>query len=484
MNTLIVVNNPDNWPLHIPGVQVVGARAYLTDRRFSDLKGTKVFNLCRYYTYQRLGYYVSLLAEARGHRPLPDINTITNLRNLSMPRGESQELDEEIQRVLKPLKSDEFTVSIYFGRNMAARYKRLALMLFNLFPAPFLRAEFVREAKWWSLTHIGTIPYSEVPESHKEFVQTSAAEYLTRAHRRPSRRNRPRYDMAILFDPDEEHRPSNERAIKRFIDAAWDVGFNSEVISKGDYGRLAEFDALFIRETTAVNHHTYRFSRRASNLGLVVMDDPLSILRCTNKVYLAELLEHANIPAPRTIIAHEDNLDDVIVHLGLPCVLKRPDGAFSQGVKKATDVDELRRIIESMLEDSDLVIAQEWTPTDYDWRIGVIDGKPLYACRYHMAARHWQIASGDDFGKVDTMAVADAPPKVIDVAVRAANQIGRGLYGVDLKEVNGQPMIIEVNDNPNLDAGYEDAVLKEELWREIARVFLKRIEAKRAGGAP
>ncbi|MCC7509736.1 MAG: RimK family protein [Planctomycetes bacterium] len=487
MTTLIVVNRPEKWPLEIPGVQVVAARTYLTDRRFSDLKGTKVFNLCRHYAYQRLGYYVSLLAEARGHRPMPDINTIMNLRNLSMPRGESQELDEEIQRVLKPIKGDEFTLSIYFGRNMAARYKRLALMLFNLFPAPFLRAEFVRENDWWSLTHIGTIPFSEVPDPHRDFVQASANSYLSRDHRRPSQRNRPKYDLAVLYDPAETHKPSNDRAIKRFCDAAWDLGINTELIGKSDYGRLAEFDALFIRETTAVNHHTYRFSRRAANLGLVVIDDPLSILRCTNKVYLAELLDHAEIPAPRTVIAHEDNLDDVIIHLGLPCVLKRPDGAFSQGVMKAADVSELRGVIEAMLEDSELVIAQEWMPTEYDWRIGVLDGRPLYACRYHMAKEHWQIAKHDGsssrYGKVEPVAIHEAPPKVVEIAVKATRLIGRSLYGVDIKEVSGKPHIIEVNDNPNLDAGYEDAILKDELWRRIADVFRQRIEAQRDGAA-
>ena len=68
MSTLIVVNNPAKWPLHIPDVEIVAAKAYLTDPRYSELKGTKVFNLSRYYTYQSMGYYVSLLAEARGYR--------------------------------------------------------------------------------------------------------------------------------------------------------------------------------------------------------------------------------------------------------------------------------------------------------------------------------------------------------------------------------------------------------------------------------
>jgi glutathione synthase/RimK-type ligase-like ATP-grasp enzyme len=484
VTTLIVVNNPARWPLEIPGVRVVAAKAYLTETEFSELQGAKVFNLCRYYSYQRLGYYVSLLAEARGHRPMPDIATTLNLRSMSMPRQMASELDELMQQALKPLKGNEFTLSVYFGRNMTERYRRLALLLFNLFPAPFLRAVFKRVDDWWELSNIGTISFIDVPDNHRDFVVESAIAYLSKRHQKP-RRSKTRYDLAVLFDPEEEHSPSDERAIKRFSDAAWDLGINAEIIDKNEYGRLAEFDALWIRETTAVEHHTYRFARRAQNLGLVVIDDPLSILRCTNKVYLAELLTHAGVPSPRTLIVHEDNIDDVAKNLGLPCVLKRPDGAFSQGVMRAASEAELRRVIEAMLEDSDLVIAQEWMPTEYDWRIGVLDGRALYACRYHMAGKHWQIArhsdGGTQFGRVETIAVEEAPTEVVKAAVKAAKLIGNGLYGVDVKEAEGKPYVIEVNDNPNLDAGNEDAVLKEELWRRLAGTFLRRIEAARDG---
>ncbi len=37
------------------------------------------------------------------------------------------------------------------------------------------------------------------------------------------------------------------------------MGLSTEIITKNDFDRIPEFDALFIRETTAVNHHTYRF---------------------------------------------------------------------------------------------------------------------------------------------------------------------------------------------------------------------------------
>ena len=66
MPVLIVVNNVNEWPFHIPGVAVVDAKTYLTKPEYGEVRGAKVFNLCRSYRYQSLGYYVTLLATARG----------------------------------------------------------------------------------------------------------------------------------------------------------------------------------------------------------------------------------------------------------------------------------------------------------------------------------------------------------------------------------------------------------------------------------
>ena len=52
MPILIVVNDPKDWPFQIPGVEVVDARSYLTRPEYSDMRGVKLFNLCRTYRYQ------------------------------------------------------------------------------------------------------------------------------------------------------------------------------------------------------------------------------------------------------------------------------------------------------------------------------------------------------------------------------------------------------------------------------------------------
>ena len=48
-----------------------------------------------------------------------------------------------------------------------------------------------------------------------------------------------------------------------------------ELIEKKDYARLGEFDALLIRETTAIDHHTYRYATKAESEGLVEMGTAL-----------------------------------------------------------------------------------------------------------------------------------------------------------------------------------------------------------------
>jgi len=486
MAVLVVVDHPHDWPHQLAGAEVVSARRYLTEPQIHGRSRLKIFNLCRSYRYQSLGYYVSLLAEARGHRPLPSIETIQDLRQRSLIRLVSEDLESRIQRNLAHLAAPDFELSIYFGQNIARRYRTLARDLFNLFPAPLLRATFRRTDERWQLTSIRPIAMREVPDAHREFLLQAAEEYFARRSA-PSGVKSPatRYDLAILVNPNEKEPPSNERALQRFGRAAQAAGFAVEIIGPDDIGRIAEFDALFIRETTSVTHHTYRFSRRAEAEGLVVIDDPQSILRCTNKVYLAEALQRAGLLTPRTWLVHRDNLEPLADELSYPCVLKRPDSSFSQGVSKLDTRVAFIAEAKSFLESSDLLVAQEFLPSDYDWRIGVFGGRALWACKYYMAREHWQIIKRTKAGKVqrygnvETLPLGQVPAEVVRIALDASELMGGGLYGVDLKVSNDRCYVIEVNDNPNLDAGVEDAVLGDELYRLLVDEFLRRIEQRK-----
>ena len=150
--------------------------------------------------------------------------------------------------------------------------------------------------------------------------------------------------------------------------------------------------------------------------------------------------------------------------------------------EEGDDEASAAELLAKFFADSELLVAQEYVPTDFDWRIGVLGGEPLYAARYGMAPDHWQIVNrneeGVHEGDSDTMLVEDAPEAVVKLATRAAKLMGDGLYGVDLKIVRGKPVVIEVNDNPNLDAGVEDAALGTELYRRILQHFFWKLESR------
>jgi glutathione synthase/RimK-type ligase-like ATP-grasp enzyme len=181
-------------------------------------------------------------------------------------------------------------------------------------------------------------------------------------------------------------------------------------------------------------------------------------------------------------------MKEVVAKLGFPLVLKIPDGSFSRGVVKVEDEAALAAAASGLFQHSALLLAQEYVYTEFDWRIGVLNREPLYACKYYMSRGHWQIynhgAKGTaKSGGFETIAVKDAPAEVVKLALKATQPIGDGLYGVDLKQVGSKPVVIEVNDNPSIDAGVEDAHLGDELYSRIMQEFLRRMERKRQGSS-
>jgi glutathione synthase/RimK-type ligase-like ATP-grasp enzyme len=213
-----------------------------------------------------------------------------------------------------------------------------------------------------------------------------------------------------------------------------------------------------------------------------VIDDPISMIRCTNKIYLHELMASNGISVPPTvIIGGLHDLSRAADELGFPMVLKVPDSSFSRGVKKIDNARELDALAREWLDDTDLLLAQAFMPTPFDWRVGVLGGKPLFVCQYLMAKKHWQIVKHRANGKHvegdhNTIALSAAPPAVVDVGLRAAQLIGDGLYGVDIKETPDGIFVVEVNDNPNIEHGVEDQMEKEQVWIELTRWFTDRLQ--------
>ena len=477
--TLIVVDNED-LSLSEQFTGVISFETYLREYPKQNEPKTRIINLCDTATYLSKGYYCSLLAEARNHTVLPSVKTINALRTLV---GEDL---VPFQSSMKNISQEQWPSDymMYFGKVANTGIQNLSSQVFTQFPAPILELTFDRDETGIKLS-IQRRSYNMLDESQKGLFIEHLTHFTNTVWKMGEKKKRQRWDMAILVDPEEKVPPSNKEAIAKFIKAASKYGINAQAVSKDEIDSLSYYDALFIRETTAIDHHTYRLATKAENMGLVVMDDAASILRCCNKVFLHDAFSYQKVPSLKTEVVNDASEETLIAlenTFTFPMVLKMPEGSFSKGVYKVSNREELKQKLDELFELSALVLAQEYLFTDFDWRIGVLNGRALFACRYLMARNHWQIYNHNAkrffSGGFETLPTFEVPKAVLDAALKASKIIGNGLYGVDVKEVNGKAYVLEVNDNPSLDHKVEDAYLGDELYMQIMGEFHRRLETK------
>jgi len=256
-------------------------------------------------------------------------------------------------------------------------------------------------------------------------------------------------------------------ALENFQKAAEGLGHSFEFITKRNLQRIPLYDALFIRATTDPSYTAYIASRMAYESGLQVLDDPRSIQICGNKIHMYKLLQKAGISfIPTQYVTREElnpkTIESIFDELGRPLVLKAPYTSFSKYVEKTGSEYGFKRICKRFFRRSDVVVVQKFLPTKFDWRVGVLGSEVLYVCKYTIPSGRWKHgtkirgSSRTVWGSTQTIHRSEAPQKLKECAVSACNAIGDSLFGVDLKEINGEFTVVEVNDNPSIYAGEED----------------------------
>lgn len=502
--------------------RVIPASRYLEGRDGSAAADVLVVNLCRSARYGGDGYYVSLLADARGQRVLPSLETRAGLaepyacfralQEAGVPTVDAAEMAvrrrEAGVRARPPVgqrarpsapfpaphvrepdgrsrlaRSDEYGEAVLcLGRSDDPRLRHIARAVFRVWPAPLLRLQVVREDDVWKVTRLAAASPHHLSAPDRRRLAEALSERPGAIHKRlAGGRESVRASIAVLVDPEDPFSPSSPETVDRLERVASRMNVHLARIGTSELRRLPEYDALFIRTLTGVREPAFQFALRAEALDMPVLDDSQSILRCGNKVFLEELLRREGVPTPETRIITPHTPWEAVESLGLPFVIKLPDGSFSTAVHKIGSRKEFRERSGEMFRHSPLIIAQRWVPTEFDWRVTVLDGRVLFVARYFMARGHWQIRSANGagagrFGRVEAVPRGTAPPAILATALAAASLIGSGLYGVDLKETPDGPLVIEVNDNPNLDLGYEDAADGNEIYEGLLQYFLSRIE--------
>jgi len=269
-------------------------------------------------------------------------------------------------------------------------------------------------------------------------------------------------------------------ALANFKLAAHQMGHQLEYVFRRDIARIPSYDALFIRSLTDPLNAAYVASRTAELHGMPVIDDPDSIIICCDKINMYMHLMKAGVPIPETRFVGKSELDKRTIQglfdeLGEPLITKAPHTSFSLHVDKVSTVQEFQNVARKYCRRADEIVVQAYVPSRFDWRVTTLNGEVLFVCKYIMPGDSWKLSRQDnghtEWAKIEAVDMSTVDPKLLEVGLAASRAIGRGLYGVDIKQIGDDYVVIEVNDNPNIDAGGEDAK-NPELYGKIIRYLV------------
>ncbi len=278
-----------------------------------------------------------------------------------------------------------------------------------------------------------------------------------------------RKSIACFVEPCNFYDDSEKLALFKFKLAAEKLGCKLDFIYEKDAQKIKNYDALFIRATTDPNNITFALSTVSEQKGMKVIDDPQSILICSNKVTLHSIFEKNNIPSPKSCVFYGDyssqSIKNIFNKLGTPVVIKTPNTSFSNFVDRAYNEQEFCEIARNFLKNAQVLVLQEYIQSDFDWRIGILNNEILYLCKYYFPKDGWKVNTKVD-GKViwgDTVAISKdlISSELKDICINLSKCIGNGLYGIDAKETKDGYKVIEINDNPSIYAGDEDSIDKD-----------------------
>ncbi|MFD8700593.1 ATP-grasp domain-containing protein [Kitasatospora purpeofusca] len=200
-------------------------------------------------------------------------------------------------------------------------------------------------------------------------------------------------------------------------------------------------------------------ARGLEERGVPVVNPVAATELCQDRLAMAELARRAGLPFAPTRAAADPAELLAAVEAGdllLPLVVKSRHSRRHDLVARVDDTARLRALAEQWPDEP--VVAQPYLPsTGWDQKLWVVAGKLFCARRRSELAgpEHTELPGGDDgFGPAELSADRAA------VALRAGEVFGLDVYGVDLLDGPGEPVVVDVNAFPGIrgQAGAPEAL--------------------------
>ena len=199
--------------------RMMTSRDYVLQPKLLSGSRPKIINLARNYNYQTDGYYASLLAEARGHRVVPTVETMLDLYDRDLPEDTESVLEELLNKDLEkdgegaPPKAPERIV-VCFGETVDERFRKFGRQLFDWYRAPVLVVTTSANGQpgKYKIKRIKLTPFTKLEDDELRFFVDSLTTYTGRVWKNPKARIVAKWSIAVLHDPNEQLAPPTSTA--------------------------------------------------------------------------------------------------------------------------------------------------------------------------------------------------------------------------------------------------------------------------------
>ncbi|WP_116210152.1 ATP-grasp domain-containing protein [Streptomyces olivoreticuli] len=184
------------------------------------------------------------------------------------------------------------------------------------------------------------------------------------------------------------------------------------------------------------------FARYLEQHGAPVLNSADATEQCQDRTAMAEVALAAGLPFAATTAA--TTLPRLAARGGLtyPLVVKSRHSRRHDLVARVDDAEQLRALAAQWPDEP--VVTQAYTPNSgWDHKLWVV-GDEVFA-----AVRRSELATPAS-RRTESVAVGELPPAWLDVVRRAGEVFALDVYGVDLLDAPGGPLIVDVNAFPGI----------------------------------
>jgi len=207
-------------------------------------------------------------------------------------------------------------------------------------------------------------------------------------------------------------------------------------------------DRIFINRIQSLKSRL-RWGALLDSCGLKTINSYDQIYRTTNKfVFYFEQELKKVIKVPRTkCLENTRNIKAMVECFGFPLVIKGSLGRFGRNTFLCESMEQCKKAIEKVMQSGEKsVLVQEYIPAKNDHRILIVGETPVASIA--------RIQNSDGEWRTNTALGAKFESQPIDERIESisrsiVSEYGPGLYGVDVFNLDKDPVVCEINSAPN-----------------------------------